>query len=79
MTEISDDEIGRDLAGYLRRVEAGEILVITRAGRPVAEVRPASSNVRSLRPVGLAAGEFRVPDDFDVPLTESILGEFEGR
>ena len=34
---------------------------------------------RPLRPFGLCAGEFTVPDDFDHPLPEEILKEFEGR
>jgi hypothetical protein len=29
------------------------------------------------RPSGLCAGEFVVPDDFDAPLPEDILREFE--
>jgi len=32
-----------------------------------------------LRPFGLCAGEFSVPDDFDAPLPEDILSAFEGR
>jgi len=31
------------------------------------------------RPVGLCAGEFVVPDDFDDPLPENLLREFEGQ
>jgi len=30
-----------------------------------------------LRPFGLCAGEFTVPDDFDAPLPENIIQEFE--
>lgn len=30
------------------------------------------------RPFGLCAGEFIVPDDFDNPLPEEILRDFEG-
>jgi hypothetical protein len=29
------------------------------------------------RPFGLAAGEFVVPDDFDEPLPEDVLRDFE--
>jgi prevent-host-death family protein len=79
MIRISIDEIGRDLPGYLRRVEAGETVVILRDGKPVAEVRPALSETIGLRPFGLCAGEFVVPDNFDAPLPDSILNEFEGR
>lgn len=40
MTEVSAYELHRDAAGVLRRVEAGEQVTITVAGRPVAELRP---------------------------------------
>jgi predicted DNA-binding antitoxin AbrB/MazE fold protein len=31
------------------------------------------------RPYGLCAGEFTVPQDFDQPLPEDVLRDFEGR
>lgn len=76
---VSADEMQQNLKLYLQRVQEGESLVITVAGRPVAEVKPASRRSRSLRPFGLCAGEFTVPDDFDAPLPENIVREFEGR
>ena len=79
MIRISIDEMGRDLSGYLQRVEAGETLIILRAGKPVAEVKPTGPQSIGMRPFGLCAGEFTVPDDFDAPLPESVLSEFEGR
>ena len=64
----------------LDRVRAGERLLIVRDGHPVAELRPVeSSPSRSRRPRGLCAGQFVVPDDFDAPLPEDILQDFEGR
>lgn len=32
----------------------------------------------ALRPFGLNEGEFTVPNDFDAPLPDEILQEFEG-
>jgi hypothetical protein len=32
-----------------------------------------------LRPIGLAKGEFTVPDDFNAPLPEDVLQTFEGK
>ncbi len=32
---------------------------------------------QELRPFGLCKGEFRVPDDFDAPLPENMLDDFE--
>lgn len=80
MTTISIEDIQRDLVGYLHRVRAGETLVVTEADSPLAEIKPimaASSGGQHLRPFGLCAGEFTVPDDFDSPLPEDILQEFE--
>jgi hypothetical protein len=31
------------------------------------------------RPIGLARGQFTVPDDFNAPLPEDVLQTFEGK
>ncbi len=31
------------------------------------------------RPIGLARGQFTVPDDFNAPLSEDVLKTFEGK
>ncbi|MCI0490996.1 MAG: hypothetical protein L0229_30775 [Blastocatellia bacterium] len=41
------------------------------------EIKPIVSDSETLRPFGLCAGEFVVPDDFDDPLPEEIIEEFE--
>ena len=47
--------------------------------KPVATIKPIEKNrPQALRPFGLCAGEFRVPDDFDDPLPEEIIKQFEG-
>ena len=79
MAQVSVEEIQRDLSAYLQRVEAGETLGIVRAGKPVAEIKPVVSRAQTLRPFGLCAGEFTVPDDFDAPLPEEIVKAFEGQ
>ena len=79
MIRISVDEMGRDLPGYIQRVEAGETLVIVRGGKPVAEVKSAAPERNRLRPFGLCSAEFVVPDAFDAALPESVISEFEGR
>lgn len=79
MSTVSLTELQQDTAGLLDRVEAGEHLVVVRAGRPVAELRPVVGPRSIPRPFGLAAGAFIVPDDFDAPLPDNVLREFEGR
>jgi prevent-host-death family protein len=76
---ISLQDLLGDPAALLDRVEAGEHLVVSREGRPVAEIRPLGPTVRGRRPFGLAAGSFTVPADFDAPLPDDFLLDFEGR
>jgi len=79
MAKVSIEEMQRDLSACLQRVEAGETLTIIRAGKPFAEVKPLLARAETLRPFGLCAGEFIVPDDFDAPLPEDVLKAFEGQ
>ena len=40
-------------------------------------IKQRSSLLSGLRPVGLCQGEFIVPEDFDTPLPESLIRDFE--
>jgi hypothetical protein len=53
-----------------------EQLVRTLLDAPQGE--PVEARAKVLRPFGLCAGEFTVPEDFDAPLPEDILKTFEG-
>lgn len=64
------------LSKLLQRVEAGEEIVIARGTRPVARLVPYTET--RPRQFGLDRGRFTVPDDFDAPLPEEVLGSFEG-
>ena len=77
--QINLDEIERNLSTFLRRVEAGENLVILKSGKPLAEIKPVKSHPSKARPYGLCEGDFMVPDDFDAPLPDNVIKEFEGQ
>jgi len=79
MATITIQDVQRDPLGCLGRVEAGETLLVVRGAQAVAEIKPIPARPRELRPFGLCAGEFTVPDDFDAPLPDSILIDFEGQ
>ena len=53
MTEIPVRELRNHVSEVLRRVEAGEEMVVTVSGRPVAELRP----IRKQRPRSLPTAE----------------------
>jgi prevent-host-death family protein len=52
MVEVASRELRNDTAGVLRKVEAGERVVITRRGKPVADLvpHPAQNTRRWLTP-----------------------------
>lgn len=74
---VSIKELGQNPETLLQRVEAGESLTVVRGDRAIAEVRPISPPRTAARPYGLAAGAFRVPDEFDAPLPEDVVRGFE--
>ena len=76
MHRVSVHEAKAHLSRLLRWAAAGEEVVITRSGRPMVRLVPIEED----RPVfGVDEGRFVVPDDFDAPLDEELLREFEGR
>ena len=79
MLTITIDEIQKNLTSYLHQVAAGESIIIIESGKAIAEIKPVSPTSPQLRPYGLCAGEFTVPDDFDAPLPDEILNSFEGK
>jgi antitoxin (DNA-binding transcriptional repressor) of toxin-antitoxin stability system len=79
MIKVNIAEAKAQLSKYLRKVEQGETVVLARRNRPVAEIRRIKVRPRGRRPMGLCAGEFVVPENFDAPLPEELLDAFEGR
>lgn len=56
-----------------------ENVYLEKPHKALVTILEATEPIDGLRPYGLAAGQFVVPDDFDAPLPEEILAEFEGR
>ena len=75
MPEATVHEAKTHLSRLLRRVEAGEEFVILRGRKPVARLVPVGAPRR--REFGIDRGLFTVPDDFDDPLPDDLLAEFE--
>jgi prevent-host-death family protein len=59
----------------LKRVEAGHEVIIAKAGKPVARLIPFAQPGKRI--LGMDAGLFTIPPDFDDPLPADILGDFE--
>lgn len=76
--QVNIHQAKTELSKLVARVEAGEEIVIARAGKPVAKL-VALTRTRARRRLGPLDGKFKIPDDFNRPLPESLLRTFEGR
>lgn len=74
---VSVEGIETDPREYYHRVLEGETVVVFEKDRAIAEMRPLATRT-GRRPIGLAKGDFVVPDDFNDPLFDDILQLFEG-
>ena len=73
--DVGTHEAKTRFSELLRRVAAGEEVVIRRGSEPVAKLVPIQPSGR--RRLGTDAGLFAVPDDFDAPLPDDLLAGFE--
>jgi prevent-host-death family protein len=77
MIQVNIHEAKSKLSQLLARVEAGEDVIIARAGHPIARLSGIQQSRGGGRVLGRDAGLFEVPDDFNAPLPEDLLNEFE--
>ncbi|MEO0325457.1 MAG: type II toxin-antitoxin system prevent-host-death family antitoxin [Myxococcota bacterium] len=76
MSVVNVHEAKTQLSKLLERVEAGEEIVIGRAGNPVARLVPFGAP-RQPRTPGRWKGRMTIADDFDAT-PEDLLDAFEG-
>ena len=77
VAEVNVHEAKTNLSRLLARVEAGEEIVIARAGKPIARLVPIEAPKRRLE-LGFMRGRAWIADDFDAPLPPEIQRYFEG-
>jgi len=75
MTEVNIHEAKTHLSRLLARVAAGEEIIISKAGTPVARLVPFQSLVKKRVP-GLDRGKVWIAEDFD-PLPPDVQKLFE--
>jgi prevent-host-death family protein len=70
MQTVNIHEAKTNLSRLLEAVEAGEEVVIARAGKPVATLTAYKPPRKKIAPPGGMAGEIWMADDFDAPLDD---------
>ncbi len=76
MRVVELQEAKNHLSRLIDEVNAGQEIVIARAGKPVARLVPLSGKAKK-RKLGILAGRLSVSDVFDSPLPAEILADFE--
>ena len=74
---VNVHEAKTHLSRLLSRVEQGDEIVIARAGRPIARLLPFEQKTTA-RVLGGDRGKIWIADDFDAPLPNDVLADFEG-
>ena len=78
MKRVNMHEAKTHLSRYIAELGPGEVILICNRNEPVAELRPVSQSSVGPPRIGVAKGQFNVPDSFFEPLPEEILKAFEG-
>jgi len=76
-TQVNIFEAKTNLSKLITLVEQGQDVVIARAGKPVARLTRLEPVKKPIR-FGAMKGEIWIADDFDAPLPDEVLAEFEG-
>ncbi|HEY4219099.1 MAG TPA: type II toxin-antitoxin system prevent-host-death family antitoxin [Gemmatimonadaceae bacterium] len=63
------------LSELVERAAAGEEVIIAKAGKPLARLVPLRVAERT---PGRGAGKIKIAPDFDAPLPDDVLRDFEG-
>lgn len=78
MKPINIHEAKTHLSRLVERVQAGEEIVIAKAGRPAARLVPIEASRKPIK-IGGLKGRITVPDNFNTMLEQEIEAMFAGR
>ena len=78
MIRLNMHEAKTHLSRYVAQLQEGETILLCRRNEPVAEIRALPRARNTPRPIGLARGQFTVPDSFFEPLPDDVIESFEG-
>ena len=75
---LNINEVKTRLSRLVEEVATGAEIIIAKAGKPIARLSRIEGGKPEIR-FGVLKGKVKVADDFDAPLPDEILYEFEGR
>jgi antitoxin (DNA-binding transcriptional repressor) of toxin-antitoxin stability system len=78
MIRVNIHDAKTHLSRYIEQVEQGEVVVVCRHNKPVAEIRVIANHVPVARKEGLLKGRVRWSPGTFAPMTDEELAEFDG-
>jgi prevent-host-death family protein len=78
MKQVNIHEAKTNLSRLVDEVSEGNVIVLAKAGKPVAKIVPLGA-ARKARKPGFMKGKIKIAKDFDAPLPGDVLDDFEGR
>lgn len=77
MATVNIQEAKKRLSQLVDKAAAGEDVVVSRNGKPVARITRLDAPERRIR-FGVLKSRLSVPADFDAPLPDAVLAGFQG-
>ena len=77
MTSVNVHQAKTQLSRLLQLVEAGETIIIARAGKPSAQLVPINTHPKGIKPPGAMRDQISIGDDFNLPLNGVFDGSLE--
>ena len=79
MQTVNIYEAKTQLSKLVDLASSGTDVVIARAGKPVARLTSLTTKEKRLIGFGALEGQGWIAEDFDAPLPDELLAQFEGR
>ncbi|HUU39784.1 MAG TPA: type II toxin-antitoxin system prevent-host-death family antitoxin [Desulfatiglandales bacterium] len=70
-------EVKANLSRLLEKVASGAEVIISREGKPMARISRLEASLPKIR-FGVLKDKVKVAEDFDAPLPDELISEFEG-
>lgn len=77
MMQVNIHQAKTNLSRLLEQVSKGEVVIISRAGKPIAKLVSLDNHPPKRTPGGMK-GRLWISPDFDDPLPDDLLDAFEG-
>ncbi len=78
MIQLNIHEAKTNLSKYLKDLTEDEPIILCKRNIPIAKIVGLKTKSTKKRVIGLAKGDFVVPDDFSDPLPDDLVAAFEG-